>query len=327
MPTLTTRRGFLQRSALLPFAVASGFPFFANSSASFEAIKHVGGAHLKPGLNVYSFLDLLKANAENRNKGVDLFSVCDFAAKQNFDSVDLTGYFFPAYPKSPPENYINLIKRRTHDLGLAISGTGVRNDFTTADKSARKAGVRLIKEWIEVAARLGAPTIRTFADSQPPFKTWQEASGTMKHETVEAWMAENLHECAEHGKKFGVIVAVQNHGDFISTGAEHLSLLRRIDHEWCAALVDTGKYMTADPYEDIRLMVPYAVNWQIKERMQSRTDSPPTDFKKLVKIICDGGYRGYTPIETLAMGRKDYDPFVESASVLRKLRAAIATIC
>ena len=139
-------------------------------------------------------------------------------------------------------------------------------------------------------------------------------------------MAEGLRECAEHGKKFGVIVAVQNHGDFISTGEEHLSLLRVVDHEWCSALVDTGKYMTADPYADISLMVPYAVNWQIKERMQSRTDSPRTDFKKLVKVICDGGYRGYVPIETLAMGRTDYDPFVETTKALGELRSAIAAM-
>jgi len=69
-------------------------------------------------------------------------------------------------------------------------------------------------------------------------------------------MADNIRECAVHGQKFGVIVAVQNHGDFINTGAEHLSLLQRVNHEWCAALVDTGKYLTADPYADIKLMAP-----------------------------------------------------------------------
>ena len=44
-------------------------------------------------------------------------------------------------------------------------------------------------------------------------------------------MADGLRECAEHGKKFGVIVAVQNHGDFIATGAQHVSLLERVDHD------------------------------------------------------------------------------------------------
>ena len=60
-------------------------------------------------------------------------------------------------------------------------------------------------------------------------------------------MADALRECADHGGKFGVIVAVQNHGDFIASGAEHLHLLERVNHPWCAANVDTGSYHTPDP--------------------------------------------------------------------------------
>jgi len=133
-----------------------------------------------------------------------------------------------------------------------------------------------------------------------------------------------LHECAEHGARHGVIVAVQNHGDFISTGPEHLSLLRRVNHAWCAAMVDTGKYLTADPYADIALMAPHAVNWQVKETLQSTTTSPRIDLKRLVTIIRASGYRGYVPIETLRMGRTDYDSFKEIPRMLAELRAAIA---
>jgi sugar phosphate isomerase/epimerase len=185
------------------------------------------------------------------------------------------------------------MKRYTHDHGIVISGTGVRNDFAVADKAVRAEGVRLTMEWIEVATRLGAPVIRVFAGPQAPFKDWQTASGNAKREEVEKWMADDLRACAEHGEKFGVIVAVQNHGDFLNTGPEHLSLLQRVAHPWCGPLVDTGKYLTDDPYADIAMMVPHAVNWQIKETLGSSLKSPPTDFKKLAKIIHDGGYRGY----------------------------------
>ena len=318
----TTRRAFLKRAALLPFAAAMRATSSV-ASAALAPIQRVGGAHLRTGLNVYSFLELLNANSKDASKGVDLFGVCDFAAKQNFDAVDLTGYFFPGYPKPPTDAYINRIKRHAHDLGLDISGTGVSNDFTAADKTVRATGVEIIKDWIEVAARLGAPSVRVFADARDPFKKWQDASSNANREDVEAWMAEALHGCAEHGEKFGVVIAVQNHGDFITSGTEHLALLQRVGHDWCRALVDTGKYMTDDPYADIALMVPHAVNWQIKETLRSRTDSPRTDFRKLVKIIRGGGYRGYLPIETLAMRRKDYDPFVEVAKVLAELREAI----
>ena len=318
-----TRRAFLKRVALLPLAAAAGFPI-ATTQAALTPVKRTGGSHLKTSLNAYSFLDLLNADAKDASKGVDLFQVCDFCAQHNFDAVDVTGYFFPGYPQVPDDAYIFKLKRHAFDLGLAISGTGVRNDFTAADKAVRAEGVERIKAWIEVAAKLGAPVIRVFADSQAPFKNWQQAAGNAGRTEVEIWLADSLRECAEHGKKFGVIVAVQNHGDFISPGEQHLSLLQRVDHEYCAAMVDTGKYNTPDPYVDIALMAPYAVTWQIKELIGTAGDSPRTDLKKLVIIIRQSGYRGYLPIETLASGRKSYDSFVEVPKMLNGLRAAIA---
>ncbi len=323
MPSLPTRRAFLKQAALLPLAASAGFPV-TTARAALAPVPRTGGALLKTSLNAYSFLELLNANAKDPAKGVDLFQVCDFCAKHDFEAVDLTGYFFPGYPKAPDDAYLYKLKRHAFNLGLEISGTGVRNDFTTADKSVRDDGVQRLKTWIEVAAKLGAPVIRAFADSQPPFKNWQQASGNAPRAEVEAWLADDLRECAEHGKKFGVIVGVQNHGDFINTGVEHLRLLHRVDHEWCAALVDTGKYLTPDPYSDIALVAPYAVNWQIKETTGSSTDSPLTDMKKLVTLIRQSGYRGYVPIETLSMKRKSYDAFVEIPRMMAELRAAIA---
>ena len=79
-----------------------------------------------------------------------MFQVCDFCAKCNFDAVDVTSYFFPGYPNAPDDKFIIALKRHAFDLGLAISGTGVRNDFTTADKAVREEGVKRLKTWIEV---------------------------------------------------------------------------------------------------------------------------------------------------------------------------------
>jgi hypothetical protein len=49
------------------------------------------------------------------------------------------------------------------------------------------------------------------------------------------------------------------------------------------------------------------------------------DFKKLVKIIKDGGYRGYFPIETLsARGEAEaYDPAERVTKLLAELKEAI----
>ena len=314
------RRHFFQLTALSSFSSSV-------ASAAYSPLPNTGKARFKPTLNAYSFLEPLNANLADPGTGMDLFDVCDFCVKHDIEAVDLTGYFIPGYPKAPSDECIARIKRYTHDRGITISGTGVKNDFATADKDVRAQGVALTKLWIEVAARLGAPVVRVFAGPQQKNpKDWQTAAGGASRDEVEKWMAEALRDCAEHGEKFGVIVAVQNHGDFLSTGPQHLSLLKRVDHAWCGALVDTGKYFTDDPYADIAMMVPHAVNWQIKETLGSSLKTPPTDYIKLAKIIHDGGYRGFVPIETLAMGRKDYDPATEVAKVLTAMRAAIAAL-
>jgi sugar phosphate isomerase/epimerase len=324
MHTPVSRRQFLATSAAVSCGAAAGFDLAWPQALHAGAPgSRAAGTRLKPSLNAYSFVDALTVNAKDPKQGVDLFQVCDFCAQHGFDGVDVTGYFFPGYPAAPSDSYIMKLKRHAFNLGLGISGTGVRNDFTAADKALRAEGVQRVKTWIEVAAKLGAPTVRAFADSQAPFKSWQEASGNASRETVEAWAADALRECAEDGEKFGVIVAVQNHGDFIRTGPQHLSLLSRVSHPWCAAMVDTGEYFTDDPYADIALMAPRAVNWQVKETTRSSLDSPRIDMKRLLTIVRRSGYHGYLPIETLRMGRADYDSFKEIPKLLAELREAI----
>ena len=320
-----TRRRFLGRALAVPL-VAGTYPSLLAGPTATEGgpIKRAGGAQLKTALNAFSFADLLDAHQKDPAKGIDLFQLCDYCAKDQFEAVDLTGYFFPGYPGVPDDAYLFRLKRHAFDLGLGISGTGVRNDFTAADPMTRAEGVRRVKAWIEVAAKLGAPVIRVFVDSQSPFKHWREASRNAERDMVERWIADAVRECAEHGGKYGVIAGVQNHGDFVTTGAEHLRLLERVNHRWCGAIVDTGKYHSPDPYADVAQMAPYAVNWQVKETPFGAPDKPRTDMKKLVKIIRQSGYRGYVPIETLTMGRKDYDPFSEATKLHRELREAIA---
>src|SRR6185436_3598791 len=115
---MNTRRTFLKQIACLPLAASAGF-----ASAGFEPIKRTGGSHLRTSLNAFSFLELLNANAKDASQGVNLFQVCDFCAKQGFDAVDLTGYFFPGYPNAPKDSYLFDLKRHAFNLGLAISGT------------------------------------------------------------------------------------------------------------------------------------------------------------------------------------------------------------
>jgi len=288
-------------------------------------IDRIGGSSLKISLNAYSFAKLLNDFNKKRGPGVSLMALLDFCAKNNFDAIDPTGYFFPTYPEVPPDEYVNTFKRRAFELGLDISGTGVRNNFTTADKTVREAGVTHIKEWVEVAARLGAPVLRVFADTQMRAQTWKDVSKNAPREEVQAWIVDALSRCAEHGKKYGVIIGVQNHGDFLATADQLLALVEGVKSEWCGAIVDTGYFKTPDPYKDMAQAAPYAVNWQIKQSPFGQDSTVQTDLPRLIKIIKDSGYRGYLPIETLSPAKdKPYDPFAVVPPFLKQLREAIA---
>jgi hypothetical protein len=122
-------------------------------------------------LNAYSFAKLLNNQLQGpAGPGMSLFDLAEFCAQQNFDGFDVTGYYFPGYEKNgpgvPTDKYIFDLKRRAFELGLGISGTGVGNNFTVADKAARANDVQRIKNWAEVAGKLGAPVLRVFADTQ-----------------------------------------------------------------------------------------------------------------------------------------------------------------
>jgi sugar phosphate isomerase/epimerase len=324
MSNIVPRRSFLKTASIVPLSAATaGWLNAGRAIADLTPIRRVGGARVKLALNAYSFSKLLNDHAKGRGTGMSLVQLVDFCAKQGFDGLDATGYFFPGYPDPPRDDDVNHLKRRAFDAGVDISGTGVRNNFTTADKSVRAAGVQHIKQWVEVAAKLGAPVLRVFADTQMKDQTWQTVAPGCTRDQVEEWIAADVRECAEHGKKFGVIVGVQNHGDFLKTGDDHLSLIKRVNSEWCGPIVDTGYYKTEDPYKDMAAVAPYAVNWQIKESPFGVNSDVRTDLVKLLTLIRRAGYRGYLPIETLSAPGKDYDPFQIVPKFLAELRLAV----
>jgi sugar phosphate isomerase/epimerase len=297
--------------------------------ASLLAFRGIAGAAagkqvLKTSLNAYSFNKMLNDKIKGRGEGITLIQVMEFAAKNKFEGFDATGYFFPGYPERPSDAYIDGFRKRAADLGIGISGTGVRNNFTTADKAVRDEGVKHIKEFVEVAARLGAPVIRVFADTQMRAQNWHSVSGGKTRQEVQDYIAAALHECAEHGAKYKVKIGVQNHGDFLETGEQLMTLVKAVGSPWCGPIVDTGYFKSSDPYADMALVAPHAVNWQVKQSPLGEDSEVPTDLGKLLTIVRKSGYSGYLPIETLSPQGKPYDPFTLVPSFLKQLRDAIA---
>lgn len=242
---------------------------------------------------------------------MNLDDLLDFCAENCFDAADLTGYYFPGYPDIPSDEYIYHIKRKAFGLGLDISGTGIRNNFAHPDPKNRKADVQLIRGWVEVAAKLGAPVIRIFAGQTPEEQ--------YDRDEILEWMVRDISECVAYGKQRGVVIGVQNHNDFIGNADQALQIMSRIDSEWCGLVLDTGSYRVGDPYEEIRATASYAVNWQVKEMVYVDGVEAEPDYSRIVEIIRDSGYRGYLPIETLGDG----DPVIKIKRLLASLRKSI----
>lgn len=254
---------------------------------------------------MYSFNKLLTEKTWTLSRAIE------YCGELGFDAVDPTGYYFSTYPEVPSDQEIYSTKHVAFIHGMAISGTGIRNDFALPDKMEREKQVSFAKRWIEVAAKLDAPVIRLFAGNRVP-------EGHDIGE-VKKWIIECLHPCIEFGKEHGVIITLQNHYDALKTLDDVKSVLDQIDSPWFGLNLDIGSLREGDPYAQIHTLVPYARTWQIKENVYRENISEPTDIRKLFGIIKEQGYHGYVPLETLPPS----DPRERLKSFLSEIEEAI----
>ena len=74
---------------------------------------------------------------------------------------------------------------------------------------------------------------------------------------------------------------------------------------------------------EYKAVIPFPVNWQVKESVFGLGSPVRTDFYRLMKIIERSGYRGDLPVETLAVKEIPYDPFVLVPAFLNELKLAM----
>ena len=77
-----------------------------------------------------------------------------------------------------------------------------------------------------------------------------------------------IEEACEHAGKFGVYLALENHGGITATSDQVLALVKAVKSDWFGVNLDTGNFHTADPYADLARLAPYAVTVQLKTEIQ-----------------------------------------------------------
>jgi sugar phosphate isomerase/epimerase len=298
------RRNFLQIAAA---AASTSVPTFAR-----EPIGRSGPPRFQVGLAAYSlrrYFPYARGKAQQvatDGPTIDMVGFLDYCVQQKLDAAELTSYFFT--PDAPDSYFLDL-KHQAFLRGLIISGTAIGNNFTVG------AGPQLEKEisdalaWIDRASLLGAPHIRFFAGTGKQL----DDDPQRLEEACEA-----IERCAQHAAEKGVFLGVENHGNL--TGEQMLKIMSRVNSPWVGINLDTGNFLSEDPYADLEACVPFAVNVQVKVNMKSpEGKSYPADMQRIGQILKAAGYQGFVILEY-----EDDAPYEHLPKAIQDLKEALA---
>jgi sugar phosphate isomerase/epimerase len=257
-------------------------------------------------LAAYSFRQYF--NHADPAKRITIFDFVDYCADHGCQGAEVTRYYFP---KDVTTDFLLQVRRLAFLRGIDLSGTAVGNSFTLPKGEKRDREIAGVKAWVDRAAIMGAPHIRVFAGS---------AGGLPKSEAKSLCIAA-LEECAEYAGKKGIFLGLENHGGIVAEPAEILEIVQAVQSPWLGINLDTGNFNTDDPYRDLALCVPYAVNVQFKSEITvARRKRELADFPRLVNILRNANYQGYVALEYEAAE----DPYQAVPGLLKQMKALFA---
>ena len=300
MNPASTRRSFLKQSLTL----ALGSSALSMSAFAVEPFKRPGAPRLSLSLAAYSFRDSFTGKDQ---KKITLYDFVDYCADQGCQGAELTSYYFPT-PLTT--EFLLSLKRHAFLRGVEISGSAVGNNFAMGPGEKRDAQIKLVKDWVDHAAILGAPHIRVFAGQKPKDIGLVEAKKLC---------IEGLEECSEYAGKKGIFLGLENHHGIVTEPDDLLDIVRGVKSQWLGINLDTGNFNTDDPYADLVKCAPYAVNVQLKAEIQPRgKKKEEADVPRLIRILRDANYQGYVALEY-----EDNDPWGSVPVWLKKMKQAI----
>jgi sugar phosphate isomerase/epimerase len=218
------------------------------------------------------------------------------AAGYGVDSIELVNTFY--FSKARDEAYWSELKKRGDDAGVAVGLVmcDLLGDLGEADPDLRKAAVENHHPWVDVAAFLGAHSIRV------------NAAGQGTPEEVADNVVDGLSTLAEYGASRGIHVLVENHGGYSSDGAWLSGVIERVGMDNVGTLPDFGNFCIEegpdgcvreyDRYRGIAELMPYARAVSAKSTdFDDDGNEVHSDFFRIMSIVKNSGYTGYVGIE------------------------------
>jgi L-ribulose-5-phosphate 3-epimerase len=274
---------------------AEGQPLFRISLAQWSLHRTIFGKQLDP-------LDFAKA------------------AKNDYDieAIEYVNQFFP--DKAKDQKYLGELKRRAEDHGvksllIMIDREGRLGD---PDDKVRAAAVENHYKWIEAARFLGCHSIRVNAASEGSFDEQLKLA------------ADGLRRLSEFGATHGINVIVENHGGLSSNGAWLAAVIQAVDRPNCGTLPDFGNFRIRpgeqyDRYQGVAELMPFAKGVSAKSYDFDEEGNETTiDYRRMLKIVVDAGYRGYIGIEYEGRRLPEPDGIRATKKLLERLRAELS---
>ena len=218
----------------------------------------------------------------------------DFAltARQlGIDAIEYVNSFFKKYAKD--KAYLGKMKKRAADVGvksllIMVDGEGRLGEVK--EKKRAKA-VDNHKKWVDAAHFLGCHSIRV------------NAASSGKPDEQRKLVVDGLTQLTAYAKTAGLNVIVENHGGLSSNGAWLASVMKAVNDPRCGTLPDFGNFKLGggkeyDRYKGVKELMPYAKAVSAKSHdFDKEGEETRTDYKRMLKIVHDAGYRGYIGIE------------------------------
>jgi L-ribulose-5-phosphate 3-epimerase len=253
----------------------------------------------------------------------------DFAkiAKNDYgiSAVEYVNQFYKG--KGEDKDYLNELKKRADDQGvrsvlIMCDGEGNLGD---PDEQKRMKAVQNHYKWVEAAKVLGCHSIRVNAYS----------SGTPEEQMER--VADGLRKLTEFGAKHEINVIVENHGGLSSNGTWLAGVIKKVDHPRCGTLPDFGNFRLGkgkdgkeewyDRYKGVREMMPYAKAVSAKTHdFDAKGNEVHTDYRKMLKIVLDAGYRGHLGIEYEGSKLGEPEGIKASKKLLEKVREELTPL-
>ena len=226
----------------------------------------------------------------------------DLAAEAGFDGVEI----LHVQMTREDNDYLQMLKQRAFVNGLDLCGFSTHQGFVSPDKEYRDRNIQHTLKCIELAYRLGIPTIRVNTGRWGTIKSFDDLMAAKgieprlegySDEEGFKWVIDSLEQCLGKAEECGVTLGLENHWGLGRTAEGVLHIVNAIDSPWLQVTADTGNFFERQ-YEQFEMMAPKTVYVQAKTYYGGGTwYTLDIDYSRVAKILKSAGYNGYISLE------------------------------